>query len=77
MISCQQVWRELSNFIDGDIDPDLRAAIEDHLCRFRCCAALNGSIRNLVCVLRDESVFQVPRGYSQRLREFLTERMEK
>jgi len=77
MVSCGQVRRELSNFIDGDIDPDLRSATEDHLRQCERCAALHVCTRNLLCMLRDERVFQVPNGYTERLHKFLTERMEK
>ena len=75
-MSCKLVRRELSNFIDGDIDPNLRSAINDHLSQGRSCAALNSSTRNLLRILRDECVCQVPNGYSGRLHKFLTERMK-
>ena len=34
-ISCLEVWREISNYIDGDVDAELRARMESH---FRVCA---------------------------------------
>jgi anti-sigma factor RsiW len=77
MVSCELVRRELSNFIDGDITPDLRTAIEDHLRQCHPCAVLHGSARNVLSIIRDERVFQVPSGYSQRLHKFLAEAMEK
>ena len=77
MVSCELIRYELSNFIDGDVEPDLRVAIEDHLRQCRRCAALNRSTRNLLCIMWDECVFQVPNGYTERLHKFLTERMEK
>ena len=34
-ISCVEVWREISNYVDGEVDADLRARMEAH---FRACA---------------------------------------
>ncbi|MBZ5719191.1 MAG: zf-HC2 domain-containing protein [Acidobacteriia bacterium] len=66
-VNCEQVWQEISNYIDGEIDPNLRAALEDHVggCQ-RCTAVLQGT-RNLVRLYSDERLFQVPLGYSWRL----------
>jgi len=76
MVSCKLVRLELSNFIDGDIDPNLRSAINDHLRQCHSCAALNSSTWNLLCIIRNECVCQVPNGYSGRLHKFQTERMK-
>ena len=29
VVRCEEVWREISNYLEGDIPPELRAAIED------------------------------------------------
>ena len=34
-ISCLEVWREISDYVDGDIDAELRARMEAH---FKVCA---------------------------------------
>jgi hypothetical protein len=75
MASCEIIRRELSNSIDGDIDPNLRSAINDHLRQSHSCAALNSSTWSLLSIIRNECVFQVPTGYRRRLYEFLTERI--
>jgi len=75
MVSCEEVLRELSNFIDGDIDAGLRSEIEDHLRQCRRCSVLHDSTRKVLYIVGDERVFEVPSGYSERLHKFLTERM--
>ena len=30
VVSCEQVWQEISNYLDGDVSPELRAAMEEH-----------------------------------------------
>lgn len=51
MVSCELVCRELSNFMDGDIDPDLRTAIEDHLRQCHACAVLHDNTRNVLSII--------------------------
>jgi len=74
-ISCERARRELSNFLDGDIDRPLREAIQRHLQSCRHCAALYDSTRNVLALLRDQRLIEVPAGYSERLHAFLTDRM--
>ena len=30
VVSCEEVWREISNYLEGDVDPSLRASMEEH-----------------------------------------------
>src|SRR5579859_7727759 len=75
VVQCEQVWREVSNYIDGDIDTQLRAAVDDHLrgCK-RCTSVVNGT-RNVVLLYGDERMMEVPLGYSQRLHRHLEQKM--
>ena len=67
MVSCEHVLNELSNFIDGDIDPGLRAEIEGHLKMCRRCSVLHDSLRKMLVIVADERTFEIPVGYSERL----------
>lgn len=67
MVSCEHVLNELSNFIDGDIDPGLRAEIEIHLKMCRRCSVLQDSLRKMLVIVADERTFEIPIGYSERL----------
>jgi Putative zinc-finger len=75
VVNCEQVWREISNYLEGDIEPGLRRAVEEHIrsCK-RCTAVLDGT-RNVVQLYGDERMFEVPLGFSQRLRHRLEENM--
>src|SRR5271157_1269137 len=75
VVSCEEVWREVSNYLDGDVDPTLRVAIEEHVrgCK-RCTAVLDGT-RNLIQLYGDERMLEVPLGFSQRLHQRLDENM--
>ena len=71
VIHCEQVWREVSDYLDGQVDPELRAAIEAHVrgCQ-RCTAVLDG-MRNVVQLYGDERMMEVPVGFSRRLHQRL------
>jgi anti-sigma factor RsiW len=71
VIRCEEVWLEVSNYLDGEVDPELRAAIEEHVqgCK-RCTAVLEGT-RNVIQLYGDERILDVPLGFSYRLQQRL------
>jgi len=66
-IKCQQVWREISNYIEGTVDQQLRSRIEEHLAECRPCTAVFEGARNMIRLVGEPCAFQVPVGFSQRL----------
>jgi Putative zinc-finger len=70
-ISCEHVWREVSNYLDGEVDPALRAAVDEHVRGCKRCAAVLDGTRNVVQLIADERVMELPLGYEQRLRQRL------
>lgn len=75
MVTCAQVLKELSNYIDEDVDPQIRAEIEKHLRGCRRCSVLLDSTRKTLRIVGDDRVFEVPAGYSERLHRFLTKKL--
>lgn len=67
VLNCEHVWREISSYIENDLDPELRARIEDHLAHCRHCAAVLDSTRNILYLIADERTFELPAGFSERL----------
>ena len=66
-ISCVEVWREISNYIDGTIDPELLARMEAHFKVCAHCKAVVDGTRNVVKLVADGVEYQLPNGFSQRL----------
>jgi anti-sigma factor RsiW len=66
-ISCVEVWREISNYLDEEISPELRERMEAHFKACAHCTAVLDGIRNVVELVGDGKVFQIPDGFSQRL----------
>ena len=72
-ISCLEVIRELSNYIDQDVTPKLREQILAHLRACSRCTAVYNGLRNTITLTGDDRAFDLPAGFSQRLRAKLAE----
>lgn len=66
-ISCLEVWREISNYIDEAVDPELRARMEAHFKVCAHCSAILDGTRNVVKLVADGETFEVPAGFGKRL----------
>lgn len=70
-IDCQHVWQYISAYIDGEVDAELRAHIDRHLETCEICSAVLDSTRNVVVLMADDRVFELPMGFSERLHDRL------
>ena len=68
VVTCEEVWREISNYIEGDVDPPFRVAIDEHVAGCRKCKAVLEGTRNVVHLYRDDRLYEVPAGFSRRMR---------
>jgi RNA polymerase sigma-70 factor (ECF subfamily) len=59
-ITCRHVTRQISAYIDGQLTPELRAKIEEHLRLCDRCSIVLDTTRKLLYVAGDEKVFEVP-----------------
>jgi anti-sigma factor RsiW len=76
-IDCKHVWQHISAYIEGDVDAGLRAEIDRHLETCEICSAVLDSTRNVVILMADERVFELPAGFSQRLHERIDRELER
>jgi len=72
-INCEQVRRELSDYLEGDVDSTLRASMDEHfrICK-RCSSVLEGT-RNVIQLYGDERMIDLPAGFSRRMEKRLAE----
>src|SRR3569832_832627 len=75
-ISCLEVWRKISAYIDDDVDPVLRARLEFHFQRCKHCMALLEGTQNTIRLIGDEQAFDLPPGFGERLISGLARRIE-
>jgi Putative zinc-finger len=76
VVTCEHVWREISNYLEGETDPALRAAMEDHFRTCKACASVLAGTRNVIALYRDERMIEVPAGFGQRLEKKLAQEVQ-
>ena len=70
-IDCKHVWQYISAYIDDELEAELREGIERHLETCEICSAVLDSTRNVIVLVADDRVFELPAGFSRRLHERL------
>jgi Putative zinc-finger len=75
VVSCEQVWQEISNYLDREVNPELRAAMEAHFRECRHCTAILDGTRNIVHLYADDRLVELPAGFSTRWQKKLAESM--
>jgi len=77
-VNCEKMWQEISNYIEGEVGPGLRSAMDEHFrtCK-RCSSVLEGT-RNVLALysderMIDEQTIEVPAGYGRRLEKRLAQ----
>lgn len=75
-IDCKHVWQYISAYIDDELDAALRERIERHLETCEICSAVLDSTRNVIVLVADDRVFELPAGFSKRLHERLDEEFQ-
>jgi hypothetical protein len=76
VVNCEQVWREISNYLEGDIDDSLHAAMETHFRECKRCQAVLDGMRNVIGLYGDERMVEMPLGFGYRLQRRLQENLQ-
>lgn len=66
-ISCLEVWREVSNYVDAEVSTELRVRMEAHFKVCAHCKAVLDGTKNVVKLVADGVEYEMPSGFSQRL----------
>lgn len=70
-LTCAEVLRELSNYLDEDVTDELRARIDGHVRACPGCRAVYDGVRNVLLLAGGVEVIALPAGFSERLRRRL------
>jgi anti-sigma factor RsiW len=80
-IDCEEVWRQISNYIDDELAPDLRAIMASHFKDCAHCSAVLDGTQNVVKLVGDGRAFEIPSTVSKnlyaKLNNYLAERPRK
>ena len=72
-ISCLEVWREVSNYLDEEIEPELKARMDLHFQKCKHCRAVLEGSKNTVRLLADGDWYPLPAGLAERLYQRLSD----
>jgi anti-sigma factor RsiW len=70
-VNCQDVIRELSEYLDGELSPEARRELEEHLRDCRECQLVVDQTRMTVEIFCDSQPVPLPQDVQMRLREAL------
>ena len=73
VVNCEQVWLEISNYIEGEVDATLRLAMDEHFRTCKHCASVLEGTRNVIQLYGDERMIEVPAGFGRRLEKRLAQ----
>jgi Putative zinc-finger len=72
VVDCEHVWREISDYLEGELTVEVRAAMEAHFKECQHCRAILDGTRNVVTLYGDDRSFELPAGFDARLRRRLS-----
>jgi putative zinc finger protein len=73
VVNCEQVWHEISNYLDNEVDAGMRAAMDEHFRTCKKCKSVLEGMRNVVELYGDERMIEVPSGFGRRLERRLVQ----
>jgi putative zinc finger protein len=72
-VNCEQVWHEISNYLEGEVDAALRSAMDEHFRTCKPCASVLAGTRNVIRLYGDERMIEAPAGFGRRLEKRLAQ----
>jgi anti-sigma factor (TIGR02949 family) len=72
-ISCVEVWRYISEYVDDEVSAELRERMEAHFKACTHCSAVLDGMQNVVGLVANGRLFQTPAGFSERLYQRIRE----
>lgn len=76
-MNCKNVMRELSNYIDGDLDPHMMEDFERHLEHCEECSIILDQTKKFIAILSGSKLFDLPDDVRARLRAAVRRKIEK
>ena len=74
-IECAEVWRQISNYLEDEVDSGLRATMSSHFKDCAHCSAVLDGTRNVVKLVGDGRAFEVPSGANEKIYKKLNDHL--
>jgi len=75
-MSCKMLLREVSNYLDSDLDPALRRELEEHIARCPDCWVILDTTRKTVEIYQCCEPYPIPVALRNRLRDAIRKHCE-
>ncbi len=66
-IDCKHLWNYISEYLDWTLLNETRETVQKHLDHCEICSAILDSTRNMIILVADDRIFELPVGFSERL----------
>ena len=76
-VKCRNAVNELSNYLDGELDEELKMTIQAHLGKCHHCHAVFDTTRKTIDLYCDGKLFPLPEDVRGRLHEALRRRAQR
>jgi len=74
-IDCVKVWRHISDYLEGEVDAELRASMASHFKDCAHCSAILDGTRNVVQLVGDGKAFEISARASQKFYKKLNDHL--
>ena len=72
-VNCEHVRREISNYLEDDVEATFRSRMDEHFQSCSACRSLLEGTRNVIQLYSDERMIEVPWGFGSRLQHRLAQ----
>jgi anti-sigma factor RsiW len=76
-VKCRNAVNELSNYLDGELDEELKTTIQAHLGKCHHCHAVFDTTRKTIDLYCDGKLFSLPEDVRARLHDALRRRAQR
>ena len=76
-MTCKKAIREISSYLDGDLDEALKQVLETHLGKCHHCHAVFDTTRKTIELYCDGKLFALPNDVRNRLHEALRHKLQR
>jgi hypothetical protein len=73
-VKCKEFLNELSEFLDGTLDPALKAELEEHLVWCHQCYVVCDTTKKTIQIYRKNDVYELPDPIRERLQSAILEK---
>jgi len=76
LLNCKDCLQQISSYLDGEIEPELKRQLEEHLRKCRHCHVVFDSTRKTIELYCDGKLFPLPVEVHDRLHQALRRRWQ-